>query len=138
MLVSQINKNLESLSIYYEYKLFLDQLAPKEVREEMERRKQELKRRKEEMERREHLNSSSGKNIGGGQGGKHSKKESKKAAAAAIRGPGASDADNDVQIPNKLREVIEESDDDYPIHFDESEELLEMFATLEEQNLFLI
>ncbi|MFS8159529.1 MAG: hypothetical protein ACMG6E_04820 [Candidatus Roizmanbacteria bacterium] len=31
ILVSQINKNVESLQVFYNYKLFLDQLAPKEV-----------------------------------------------------------------------------------------------------------
>lgn len=46
--------------------------------------------------------------------------------------------DNDVNIPAKLREVIEESDDEYPDHFSEPEELLEIFSTLEEKNLFLI
>jgi hypothetical protein len=47
-------------------------------------------------------------------------------------------ADGDVQIPLKLKEVIDDSDDDYPLYFKETEELLEMFATLEEKNLFLI
>lgn len=36
ILVSSINKNIESLSIFYDYKLFLDQLAPKEVQQVME------------------------------------------------------------------------------------------------------
>ena len=34
ILVSSINKNMESLSLYYDYKLFLDSLAPKDVQEE--------------------------------------------------------------------------------------------------------
>jgi hypothetical protein len=37
-----------------------------------------------------------------------------------------------------LKEVIEESDDEYPIFFEEPDSLLEIFATLEEKNLFLI
>lgn len=43
-----------------------------------------------------------------------------------------------MQIPTKLKEVIEESDDEYPLNFDEPDSLLEIFATLEEKNLFLI
>lgn len=41
-------------------------------------------------------------------------------------------------IPKDLREVIEDSDDDYPLFFAEPDQLLEIFSTLEEQNLFLI
>jgi len=37
-----------------------------------------------------------------------------------------------------LRDLIEESDDEYPLYFERSEDLLEIFATLEEKNLFLI
>jgi hypothetical protein len=41
-------------------------------------------------------------------------------------------------IPNKLKEIIDEDVDDYPIYFTNPGELLEIFATLEEKNLFLI
>lgn len=50
----------------------------------------------------------------------------------------ADNGEGDVQIPPKLKDVIDDSDDDYPLFFEDTEELLEMFATLEEQNLFLI
>lgn len=46
--------------------------------------------------------------------------------------------ESEVQIPPKLKEVIEESDDEYPINFKDSDQLLEIFSTLEEKNLFLI
>lgn len=58
VLVSAINKNLESLSIFYEYKVFLDSLASKEQSEEVERKKELRRRRKEEQERMEQLGSS--------------------------------------------------------------------------------
>jgi hypothetical protein len=48
VLESSINKNLESLSIFYEYKVFLDSLAGKEVQEEMERKREMKRRRREE------------------------------------------------------------------------------------------
>jgi hypothetical protein len=51
--VSSINKNLETLSICFEYKQFLDQLAPKDIQDMMEKRKERNRRRKEEYERRE-------------------------------------------------------------------------------------
>lgn len=46
--------------------------------------------------------------------------------------------ENEISIPQKLKDVIEESDDDYPLYFKKPDELLEIFATLEEKNLFLI
>jgi hypothetical protein len=46
--------------------------------------------------------------------------------------------ENDVQIPTKLKEVIEESDEEYPLFFEDPDELLEIFSILEEKNLFLI
>lgn len=49
-----------------------------------------------------------------------------------------SNNEGDVQIPNKLKEVIEDSDDEYPLFFEDTEDLLEMFSILEEKNLFLI
>ena len=63
ILVSAINKNLESLSIFYEYKVFLDSLASKEQAEEMERKKEMRRRRKEEQERMEQFGSSQSKNF---------------------------------------------------------------------------
>jgi hypothetical protein len=38
----------------------------------------------------------------------------------------------------KLREILEDSEDEYTVPFTHSSELLEIFSMLEEQNLFLI
>lgn len=43
-----------------------------------------------------------------------------------------------MQIPKDLREVIEDSDDEYELYFESPDQLLEIFASLEEKNLFLI
>ncbi|MFS8159528.1 MAG: hypothetical protein ACMG6E_04815 [Candidatus Roizmanbacteria bacterium] len=43
-----------------------------------------------------------------------------------------------MNIPGQLKDVIEESDDEYPLNFQNSEDLLEIFGILEEGNLFLI
>jgi DNA-binding protein H-NS len=135
-LVSAINKNLESLSIFYEYKVFLDSLANKEQLEEMERKKEQKRRRKEEQERMEQFGSSQSKNFMN-QKGQNAKDGNRKKAAAGANAAARND-ENDVNIPQKLREVIEESDDEYPLHFNDPDELLEIFSTLEEKNLFLI
>lgn len=48
------------------------------------------------------------------------------------------DVGDDVQIPNNLKDIIEDSDDEYPEIFKHPEELMEIFGSLEEKNLFLI
>lgn len=53
--MSGINKNMESLSLYYNYKLFLDQLAEPEVKELLEKKKQQRLKRKEEQMRRDQM-----------------------------------------------------------------------------------
>lgn len=51
---------------------------------------------------------------------------------------GAGDNSNDVQIPKDLREVIEDSDNEYDLGFRDPEELMKIFTELEEKNLNLI
>ncbi len=45
---------------------------------------------------------------------------------------------NDVQIPKDLREVIEDSDNEYELYFRDPGQLMDIFSNLEEKNLFLI
>lgn len=51
---------------------------------------------------------------------------------------GANDNSNDVQIPKDLREVIEDSDNEYDLGFRDPDELMKIFTELEEKNLNLI
>ena len=46
--------------------------------------------------------------------------------------------DHDLNIPPKLKDIIDDDNDDLEPHFKEPEELLELFTVLEEKNLFLI
>lgn len=44
----------------------------------------------------------------------------------------------ELNIPQELREIIEDSDDDLPLRFNDPSDLMEIFSVLEEKNLFLI
>jgi len=46
--------------------------------------------------------------------------------------------ENELNIPLELKEIIEDSDDDFPLRFNDPSELMDIFSTLEEKNLFLI
>ena len=53
----------------------------------------------------------------------------------------AEQLDNDLNIPQELRDIIEDSEDEetaMPLRFNDPDELSEIFSTLEEQNLFMI
>jgi hypothetical protein len=49
-----------------------------------------------------------------------------------------SDVKNELNIPNKLREIIDDNDDDYKVPVKKANELMDIFENLEEKNLFLI
>lgn len=46
--------------------------------------------------------------------------------------------ENDIQMVAKLKPIMEDGITDYPLKLDYPSELMELFESLEEQNLFLI
>jgi hypothetical protein len=44
----------------------------------------------------------------------------------------------ELNIPNELKDIINDSDDDLPLRFNDPSDLMEIFSVLEEKNLFLI
>lgn len=46
--------------------------------------------------------------------------------------------EDELNIPEELREIIEDSDDEFILKFSKPEELTEIFSTLEENNLLEI
>lgn len=65
-------------------------------------------------------------------------KKDRKEKRQGFAGNNQNGTDNEVNIPSQLKDVIEESDDEYPLSFSNPDDLLEIFGTLEEKNLFLI
>ena len=111
--VSRINKSLELLRIYHEYKLFLDKLVQdKDFQDRLDKRKKNVMRTIESEKQ---------------------KLKDKKGVTAPRH-----DENMDVQISDDLRLIIEDPEDEYELIFENPDQLLEIFATLEEKNLFLI
>lgn len=46
--------------------------------------------------------------------------------------------EHNLNIPQKLREIIDDTEDDYRVFFKTDSELMDIFENLEEKNLFLI
>lgn len=111
---SKINKDLETLGIQFDYKLFLDNLKPPEERSAQVAKKlssNNLKKKPDTSKK-----------------GKKSKDNDPKKEAFVIT------------YPSKLKSLFEDDDEDeeYEVPFKNPEELMNIFADLEEQNLKLI
>lgn len=50
----------------------------------------------------------------------------------------AASIEADLNIPPELKEIVDDSDDDFPLRFKDHNELIDIFSTLEENNLLEI
>ena len=124
---SDVNKNLENLNNYYNYRHFLEKMKGDDFVEEQERKRQERLKRK----RKQNLMEDS-------QDKERIKKGSKR-ETSSIMGQGALNlGEGNQPIPQHLQDLIDDSEDELELQFDKPEELYEIFTNYEEQNLFLI
>lgn len=66
------------------------------------------------------------------------KKGSKERANSREDKGAAASIEADLNIPPELREIVDDSDDDFPLRFKDHNELMDIFSTLEENNLLEI
>lgn len=66
------------------------------------------------------------------------KEQSNKKAAKSDFMSAIENMEAELNIPQELREIIEDNDDNMPLRFNDPSELMEFFSVLEEKNLFLI
>eukprot|EP00899_Mesostigma_viride_P027760 jgi/Mesvir1/8169/Mv12474-RA.2 len=163
---SELNKYEEQLEDCRKYKEFLDSLTPQEwftEQEELRRKAKELRqaqRRAERRRRREEErqaaeaseaaaaaasppDNSRGASKDGPRGPRDKAAEDKAAAeaAAAAAAKAAAQAAEDAEDDKEEEEDEEDGDglgNNVPMYFHHPQQLLDMFAQLEEQNLFLI
>ena len=50
----------------------------------------------------------------------------------------AASLEADLNIPAELREIVDDSDNEFPLRFEQQDELMDIFTTLEENNLLEI
>jgi hypothetical protein len=144
---SEMSKHKEALDDCLRYKQFLDMLTPPEHFED-HRRSQEDKRNKIRRERHEKKVKeweSAKKRILDLQR-KEAEAKKDKARDRGRRGIPQSTDDDDVdEVENRLPiaprledETVEIPDEEPPMYFSDPQQLMDIFAALEEQNLFLI
>ncbi|KAL8558193.1 hypothetical protein ACOMHN_036282 [Nucella lapillus] len=142
---SEISKYEDTLKEYQLYKRFLDALTPLEIQTEREKRRKE---------RREEKKKDQDKNLAGTkrnpsdlerQATGDSKGSRKKTFGRLKTGPGSptkklsTDKQEDAQTSTSPADAYDtESDEELELHFKDSQQLLDIFAELEEQNLSLI
>lgn len=73
-----------------------------------------------------------------GQGMKGQKEERKRGNSRGEDKGAAASIEADLNIPPELREIVDDSDDDFPLRFKDHNELNDIFSTLEENNLLEI
>ena len=144
-LQSKINKKIELLGTYQTYKVFLDDLRPKEVKEK------EALARAEKLEARER-DRAQARSMDATAGGQRrgTRIDPSRSLAAQSRAANAAHAHNEadamaaaqfeVEYPDNLKQLFEDdsSDHSYEKPFDNAEELQNHFVELEESNLSLI
>lgn len=69
-------------------------------------------------------------NLKGGKDKRGASKDAQKQAQANLEA--------DLNIPEELRDIVDDSDDDFPLRFKDHNELIDIFSTLEENNLLEI
>ena len=115
ILVSNISKNIESLEVYNNYKVFLDKLsADNASKEEKEMMDQLAHTKKLKQEKRERQAKEKEK---GGRGGSKNRSSSQNKRGESREDKTAS-LDADLNIPPELKEIVEDSDDDYTLRFE--------------------
>ena len=119
-MVSNISKNIESLEVYNNYKVFLDSLSTgRASKEEQELMDQKAATKKLEAERR------------------RTKQPKTKPQRGSSR-EGKNDIEINLPIPPELKDIVEDSDDDFQLGFQNESELQDIFTALEENNLLEI
>jgi hypothetical protein len=153
---SDMNKHRESLEDCLRYKAFLHSLTPqsyidqqaaikRERQQERRKRRFEVNKKAWEVERRriseaEALEQQQQDEGGGAAGGGGDKAGEKKRKGGKDRSSLQQQQQQDVpKVPPKLESIpLTSSGEDMPMYFTDPQQLLDIFQTLEEQNLYLI
>lgn len=125
--------------MYNKYKNFLDEMASPEEKKEMQRIKEDKRQKREQLEKQkaqqeklmkqQMSKNPATKQVTGKKGDKSRGNDQKN---------NQDNLEADLNIPPELKEIIEDSDDDLPLRFENPSDLMDIFTNLEEKNLFLI
>ncbi|XP_071486505.1 cilia- and flagella-associated protein 100-like [Diadema antillarum] len=140
----EISKNEVLLKDYQLYKKFLDSLTPHEWKDE--KRKERLEKRKLKGKDRDKLASASKKKVSSASTDGRNSKASATRQGGRLSSRGSANKRATVQSPTKSEDEVKqaeddsdyESDEEPELYFSDPQQLLDIFADLEEQNLSLI
>lgn len=137
---SEISKNEDTLKEYMLYKQFLDSLTPQEWRDDRRKIKDEKKEVRSKAKERSSLSKKKMSVIGSERGSNSSRSSRKESRAGSKQGGSPQGKRNDADdASSSIYETDEEESDNEPeLFFSDPQQLLDIFAELEEQNLSLI
>lgn len=137
---SEISKNEDTLKEYMLYKQFLDSLTPQEWKDDKRKVKEEKKRAKQKGKSSSSVNKKRISILGSDRtSSRASRKDSRTSSKLAGSPQGKHQRSDAEDSPASLYETDEEESDNEPeLYFGDPQQLLDIFAELEEQNLSLI
>lgn len=137
---SEISKNEDTLKEYMLYKQFLDSLTPQEWRDDRRKIKDEKKEVRSKAKERSSMSKKKMSVIGSERGSNSSRSSRKESRAGSKQGGSPQGKRNDADdASSSIYETDEEESDNEPeLFFSDPQQLLDIFAELEEQNLSLI
>lgn len=137
---SEISKNEDTLKEYMLYKQFLDSLTPQEWRDDRRKIKDEKKELRSKPKERSSMSKKKMSIIGSERGSNSSRSSRKESRAGSKQGGSPQSKRNDADdASSSIYETDEDDSDNEPeLFFSDPQQLLDIFAELEEQNLSLI
>ena len=134
ILTSNISKNLELLEQYNNYKIFLDSLDQSNAKkEEAEQRRREKQKKQAAREQRMHRNEQ-----GRTSQARHGNSKGRQDSIGKDGQTTIENLEQELNIPPSLKEIIDDSDDDLPLIFETTDQLMEILDVKEDENLVLI
>ncbi|XP_052282892.1 cilia- and flagella-associated protein 100-like isoform X3 [Dreissena polymorpha] len=136
---SEISKYEDQLKEYQLYRSFLENLTPPEIKKEMDERKAKKREDRRRLRERERLAQRTTSDLVPEKPDSRGRKRPAKGAAELAKKASASKRTGEQESTvSTVTESDDDSDEDLELHFTDPQQLLNIFAELEEQNLSLI
>lgn len=135
---SEISKYEDTLKEYQMYRQFLENLTPPEIKEVIDTRRKKKRDERRQRREREKAAQRSTSDLVPEKLEKPKRRPLGKALAADKKGSATKRTSEQESTVSSITESDDDSDEDLELHFTDPQQLLDIFAELEEQNLSLI
>lgn len=132
---SEISKYEDTLKEYQMYRAFLENLTPAEIKQEIDERREKKRKDRRAAREKERMAQRSTSDLVPDKGDGKTKRKS---AGKALKSSASKRTVEQESTVSTVTESDDDSDEDLELYFTDPQQLLDIFAELEEQNLSLI